>query len=66
MNQAKKEKYTINKDFKLVDTFVKYVCSDLKKVGNTCKSLEEKIWRVPENLSDKQKMQYNIFFTWKK
>lgn len=31
VNQAKKEEHMINKDLKLVDTFVKKVCFSLKK-----------------------------------
>lgn len=50
VNRAKKEEYMINRDLKLIDTFVKKVCSGLKKVGDTCKPLEEEAFRVLENL----------------
>lgn len=56
----------INKDFKLVETFVKKVFSGLKKVGNTCKLLEEEVFRIPKNLFNKLKMQCDISFTWEK
>ena len=64
VNRAKKEEHTINKDLKLVDTFVKKVCSGLKKVGDTCKPLEEEAFRVPENLPDERKMQCDVSFAW--
>ena len=66
MNRAKQEEHTINKDLKLVDTFVNKVCSGLKKVGNTCKPLEEEALRVPENLPNKRKMQCDVSGAWEK
>lgn len=62
VNQAKKEEYTIYKDPKLVNIFVKKMCPGLRKIDNTCKPFDKKAFKVLKILLNKQKMKCDVFF----